>query len=393
MADTQADTQTITWPAPVTAESRLAFIDNIRWVLIVVVICHHAAVTYSHVGGWYYLDGPEPSLAAKLPLTALETYDQAYFMGFLFLLAGYFVPRAFDTKGPLRFLRDRAVRLGIPSLIFMLLIHPVMVYWLLRRFYDPGRPSLAAAYPRYLATGRVLSGTGPMWFAVALLIFCFAYAGARAVLPRVRIQRLPAHQDVIAAMALVAACTFALRIVEPIGASILNMQLCYFSQYIVLFALGIAAYRGDWLRRISSSFGLFWFRLALVIGIPGFFAVVAASGALHGDPTPLLGGWHWQSGLFSLWESFFCVGVCLGLTVLFRDRFHTQTAFTAWMSKNSFTAYLLHSPILVATTLALRSMQAPVGVKFLCAALIAVPVTFVVSGALRPAIPGLRRIL
>ena len=36
-----------------------AFVDNIRWALIVLVICHHAAVTYSHVGGWYYLDGPQ----------------------------------------------------------------------------------------------------------------------------------------------------------------------------------------------------------------------------------------------------------------------------------------------------------------------------------------------
>jgi fucose 4-O-acetylase-like acetyltransferase len=388
-----AVSQAIAPAAPIAAGQRLAFVDNIRWVMIVIVICHHAAVTYSHVGGWYYLDGPEPPVAVKVPFIALETYDQAYFMGFLFLLAGYFVPRAFDAKGPLRFIRDRSIRLGIPSLIFMLIIHPLTVYWLLRRFYDPGRPPLTAAYPSYIASGRVLSGTGPMWFAVALLGFCCVYAVIRIMLGRVQVERLPTHKDVIATISLLAICTFAVRITQPIGANILNMQLCYFSQYVVLFALGILAYRGNWFARIQPSFALLWFKLALRIGMPGFFGVILASGALHGDPTPLLGGLHWQSALFSLWESFFCIAVCLGLTVLFRDHFNRQTPFTAWMAGNSFTAYMLHTPILIATTLALRPLAAPIGVKFLCASVIAVALTFCVSGVLRPAIPGLRRIL
>src|SRR5581483_2728240 len=379
--------------AATTAGSRLAFIDNIRWVMIVIVICHHAAVTYSHVGGWYYLDGPEPSISAKLPFVALETYDQAYFMGFLFLIAGYFVPRAFDVKGPVRFLRDRAIRLGIPSLIFMLIIQPVTVYWLLRRFYEPSRPPLSRAYLPYITSGRVLSGTGPMWFAVALLALCCSYAVARIVGPRFRVDRLTTHKNVVGAILLIAICTSAVRIVQPIGTNILNMQLCYFSQYVMLFAIGIFAYRGDRLLRIPSSFGLFWFKLALRIGIPGFFAVLVVSGALHGNAGPLLGGLHWQSALFSLWESLFCVGVCLGLTVLFRDHFNRQTQFTGWMSRNSFTAYMLHTPILVATTLALRSLHTAVGLKFLFACLIAAPITFLVSGLLRPILPGLRRVL
>lgn len=385
--------QSIATAPSVTTQYRLAFVDNIRWVMIVIVIFHHSAVTYSHVGGWYYQDGPDPAIPVKLPFIALETYDQAYFMGLLFFLAGYFAPRAFDVKGPMRFLRDRAIRLGIPSLIFMLVLHPVTVYWLLRRFYDPARPSLIAAYPRYIMSGRVFSGTGPMWFAVALLAFCCFYAIARKVFRRVEVDRVPDHKDVIATISLIAICTFVVRIFQPIGNSILNMQLCYFSQYIALFILGILAYRGGWLQRIQSSFGLLWFKLALLIGIPGFFVVLVTSGALRGNPTPLLGGLHWQSALFSLWESFFCIGVCLGLIVLFRDHFNKQTPFTSWMSKNSFTAYLLHTPILVATTLALRSTQALVGVKFVCAAVIAASVTFLVSGWLRPAIPGLRRIL
>jgi len=65
---------------------------------------------------------------------------QAYFMGLLFLIAGYFVPDSFDRKGPARFLRDRAVRLGIPTLIYMLFINPSIEYLLLAFQWPEPRP-------------------------------------------------------------------------------------------------------------------------------------------------------------------------------------------------------------------------------------------------------------
>ena len=37
------------------AKARLDFVDNLRWVMIILVVSMHAAVTYSHVGSWYYI--------------------------------------------------------------------------------------------------------------------------------------------------------------------------------------------------------------------------------------------------------------------------------------------------------------------------------------------------
>ncbi|MGC2662266.1 MAG: acyltransferase [Bryobacteraceae bacterium] len=380
---------------PAGVDTRLLFIDNIRWTLIVLVICHHAAVTYSHVGGWYYMDGPKPGMIPTVLFATFETFNQAYFMGLLFLIAGYFVPRALDSKGAGRFLKDRAARLGFPSLVFMLVIHPFTVYWLLRNFDNPSIPPLTKAYPGFITSGRFLGATGPMWFAVALLLFCAVYAMCRAVSPRLRVKQypMPGHSQVFALIGLMGVCTFLVRIVQPIGVNVLNMQLCYFSQYILLFTVGIFAYRGNWLGKIPRAFGLFWMVLALAVGIPAWFAILWTSGALQGDSSRLLGGFHWQSAAFSFWESLFCVGMCLGLIVLFRDGFNQQGRFSKWMSRNSFSAYLFHTPLLVAVTLALKNVSAPIGIKFLVAALIAVPVTFLVSGLLRPILPGLRKVL
>ena len=116
-------------PAPI--QSRLGFVDNLRWTMIVLVVSMHAAVTYSHVGSWYFVEEPSPGQAELVVFAAYQMFLQAFFMGLLFLIAGYFVPAAFDRKGLGNFLRDRAVRLGLPSLLYMLVIHPLTVYWLL----------------------------------------------------------------------------------------------------------------------------------------------------------------------------------------------------------------------------------------------------------------------
>jgi peptidoglycan/LPS O-acetylase OafA/YrhL len=114
---------------------------------------------------------------------------------------------------------------------------------------------------------------------------------------------------------------------------------------------------------------------------------------LQGDLQSLSGGIHWQSAAFSFWEAFFCLGMCLGLTVLFRDGFNTQGRFSQWMSRNSFAAYLFHTPLLVAVTLGLKPVSAPPMVKFVVACLLAVPITFGISSFIRERIPGLRRLL
>ena len=202
---------------------------------------------------------------------------------------------------------------------------------------------------------------------------------------------LPVDRHVIGLILVMGTCSFLVRIVQPIGATILNMQLCYFSQYVLCLlsaswpigAIGWYAYH--------ERFGRRWMTLALTVGGIVWVALVATSGAVQGNTKDLLGGFHWQSAAFSFWEACFCLGMCLGLVVLFRDLYNSQGRFAQWMSRNSFSAYFLHPPLLIAVTLMLKQWPAPVLLKFVVASLIAVPVTFIISGVLRPNLPGLRR--
>jgi peptidoglycan/LPS O-acetylase OafA/YrhL len=381
---------------PAASKPRLEFVDNLRWVMIVLVVSMHAAVTYSHIGSWYFMEDPKPGTLVMAVFATYQIFLQAFFMGLLFLLAGYFVPPAFDRKGPLPFIVDRAIRLGVPSLFYMIVIHPVVVYGLLQRFAAPTRPGLAQAWWPYLRSGRFLSGSGPMWFALALLGFSIAYAGFCATgkrsSPKPAAAPVPGSLQVIGLILIMGACSFLVRIAQPMGTNILNMQLCFFSQYILLFWIGIRARRENWLMRIPYRFGMRWLILALSFGSAAWIALLAAL-LWTGSVEKLGGGLTWQSAAYSFWEAFFCLGMCLGLVVLFREKLNHQGKAQRWLSDNSFAVYLFHTPLLIAVTLMMRGFDAPKLIKFLVATILGVLVTYFASALVFRRIPVLRRLL
>jgi glucan biosynthesis protein C len=380
-----------------TRPTRLLYIDNIRWLIIIFVVFTHAAVTYSALGSWYYTEPANLDVLSFIIFGIYLTFTQAYSMGILFLIAGYFVPASFDHKGFDKFLGDRAIRLGVPTLIYIFLINTAIVYYILAFQWQELHQPAEQAFLDYILSLDFLSGTGPMWFALALLIFSAVYAAVRLFLPvpeRRQVDgKLPGHLAVAELVLLITVCTFSVRLIQPIGTSVMNMQLCFFSQYIILFAVGIIAYRKNWFARIPYSFGMAWFKVAIIGGSLFWLAIMVLGGVLSGDFSNYSGGFHWQSAAYSFWESFFCVGVCLGLLVLFREYYNWQGGFERFMSENYFAVYFFHAPVLILVTLAMRDLLWSPLLKFIIAGSISVMLCFLISHLVLRKIPLLKRVL
>jgi len=318
-------------PESTTRPARLYFADNIRWFVIVQVVVLHAAVTYSNLGKWYYIEPAELGPLSGLAFGFILSFTQAYSMGLLFLIAGYFVPASFDRKGARKFLRDRAVRLGIPALIYMLFINPALEYYVMALEAEAPLPPPGGFYLRYVLGLNFIGGSGPMWFALALLIFSAAYAAARLFLPDPKEGEgrgegdgeLPGHRDVVKLGLVIAAAAFTIRLVQPIGTAVLNMQLPFFASYVALFAVGIVARRRRWLLRIPYPFGMAWLKAALIGGTILWLGIFVVGIGPEGDISKVYGGLYWQSAAYALWESFFGLGAILGIVVLFRERFNS----------------------------------------------------------------------
>jgi surface polysaccharide O-acyltransferase-like enzyme len=358
-------------PESVTESDRLFFIDNIRWLMIIFVVMIHAAVTYSGLGMWYYLEPSNLDIISVAIFGIFQSFTQAYSMGLLFLLAGYFVPSSFDRKGSGKFLRDRAIRLGTPTLIYMLFIHPA-IYYLLAAQWKVPRPPAGKYFMEYIQSLDVLSGTG-------------------TENPQER--ELPGHLAVAELALLISALAFSIRLIQPIGTSIMNMQLGYFSQYAILFIIGAIARRNNWLVRIPYSFGMVWFKSTLIGGSVLWLAIMVLGGGVSGDFYKFGGGYYWQSAAYALWESFFCVGICLGFIVFFREHFNMQGKFTKFMSDNYFSVYVFHPPILILVTLALHDFSWHPLAKFVTAVAISVPLCFMASHLVLRRIPLIKEVL
>ncbi len=376
-------------------KQRFVYIDNLRLLMIFFVVIMHAAVTYSGMGSWYYIEETQLGLISTIVFGLYQSFTQAYFMGFLFLISGYFVPASYDKKGFKKFIKDRLIRLGIPTLIFMIVINPFTVYFLLKTPWHEVRPSFWSYYSNYIIKLELVGGSGPLWFAFALLIFNIIYALFRKLIKNkgTRLEKdIPRFSKILLLILIIAVVAFLIRIVQPIGTSILNMQLSFFSQYIILFIVGIWSYRNNWFSKLDTILGSRWLKAALIPGVIMWAVVMITGGALDGNFL-FYGGLRWQSAAYALWESFIAVAMSIGLIVLFRERFNKQNHFIKILSDNSFSVYMFHTPVLVAISLLMKEMAFPALIKFLFLCIFGTATCFLMTNYIFKKIPLLNKVL
>jgi len=305
-------------------------------------------------------------------------------MGVLFLIAGFFAAGSYDRKGFGIFIKDRFTRLVIPTLIYMVVITPFIEY-----------VELGNKWTGFDVVG-FLSGTGVMWFTVALFAFSLVYG-----LFRLSRRSAPASDEkqvtfsfplAVILFIIIAVCAFSIRVVQPIGTSILNMQLCFFASYIILFIVGILAYRSNMFDRISYRTGKWWLVGGIVLGFIFWLALIIAF-TMSGNLSALNGGLTWQSAGYSLWESFVAVAMSIGLIVVFRERFNRQSKMTSTLAKNSFAVYMFHPLIIIGITVTFSGVVLyPLG-KWLLLCLICIPVCFAATQFIFRRIPLLKKVL
>jgi peptidoglycan/LPS O-acetylase OafA/YrhL len=378
-----------------TLKPRLLFIDNLRTFAIILVLLVHIALTYGASGLWYYKEGhlTGPIYYASLAFTCT---CQAFFMGILFLLSGYFTPASYDRKGPGQFTLDRLTRLWLPVGIFVFLIDPFMQYALISAGQWPsptGLPITLQDLPGLFINPFNGLGFGPLWFIEALFFFSLIYVVWRLAIKTPSKARPVPSSLTFALLAVgLGAASFLVRIWLPVGYVLypFGFQLPFFPQYIAFFIVGMVALRGNWFSNLPAKTGMLWLRLAAVL--LAVFLGMLTFAALTGTAGLYFGGLTWQAAFFAFWEQAFAVSVSVGLIVWFREKFNYQNRFAKVLSDNSYAAYFLQAPVLVGLALALATIQMPLALKFLAVAPIGVALCFVLAYLVRK-IPKVSRVL
>ena len=384
-------------PAPLPAQSRpltksrMLYVDNLRVVLISMVVLLHLAITYGASGDWWYNEKVPESTPSGVTLTLYTTIAQSFTLAFFFMISSYFCPPAYDKKGPGAFAKDKLKRLGIPFLFYFAVLNPILV--MMVRVLD-GQPAIPPGVSP-LAFWVDALGPGLMWFVEALLIFSFGYLLWRLATARrspasplpsgSRAARGAPGNGALALFALgVGLITFVVRLVFPVGYWLepFHFQLAQFPQYIAYFVVGLVAYRRGWFpgTRVSQASLWAWVVAALIVAYP---VIVVAGGVLESGDAPFLGGLTWQSLLYSLWEQFLCIGIVVALGVWFRERFNRQGRLAANMGADSYAVYIFHPFVIVPLAFVLGGITMLGLLKWLWVAPLALALSFLLAHGVR----------
>ena len=374
-----------TAPRPTTAPARaprMAWLDNVRVWLTVLVLAHHAALTYSDLPIWPYWEQPRDGSA--LGLDVLVGVNQAWFMGLFFLVAGYFVPSSVDRHGVGGFVRGRLLRLGVPYVLFALVLSPVFRYpgWV-----DGGGQATGTDFPTYLVR---YFDSGPLWFVLVLLVFSLAYAAVRAFGTGVGERRTgltPGLGVVLGLGAGLGVVSWVWMVGTPAGSywSVVGLPSpSYLPQYAGAFVVGLLAARREWLRTLRVRTAWLCAPIALV-------TIVAQLAVQVGGGEAAMGGGTLVSLVAALCGGVFAATTMVVVLVLFRQLLDRDGPVWTFLSGQAFAVYVLHAPILVWLGIALGGLAAPAVVKALVLLVIGIPVCWVAAWLLRR-VPGARRV-
>jgi len=302
---------------------RLYYFDNIKILLIVIVVFIHAGLAYIPTAeGW------SPSFSGTLPFAdvlvvgTFEAVAASFAMALFFFISAYLLVGSFDRKGRQKFLRDRFVRIGIP-------LFGIVAFYLILIAAVGGNP---ATY-----------SLGNLWFLVFLLILAVAYSVWRRFNVTVRPIPCPGNGTLVLAALALGAASFVVRLWYAWDQWLLwhAVEPAHVPLYVLFMIGGILAYRNGWLETISPSLVKTW-GIITVVGlccVPVFVVVIGV--------TSVGGGFTLAALLYAFWEAFLGIGICTCLLIVFKHRWNSTGRIKGALAKNVYTVYLIQIPIIL----------------------------------------------
>lgn len=308
-------------------------------------------------------------------------FNDSFFMPLFFFISAYFVPTSYDRKGKHEFLKDKFNRLGIPFLVVTLVLHPLMWTTLLKVFSPPGM------FPGHVAYRPI---AGPTWFIGWLLILNFAYTLVDCsilTLPP-RVTPRPGFTCYFCLAGLCAGFLQGLLMIAVPGVFIFMPNECGSLPFdIMFFVAGTVAQRCDWLgtpiptdQRRKAAIWTTVIAFFLISLPPVIFLVsVSTTATTTASPTATLkdmavfkeaepqDGEIAHGVLLVAFMSLLgcvCMVISFAVVALSQHFLNFKNAWTTFFSDAAYTAYLIHSFVLILFTwLYIRLVETAWGVE------------------------------
>ena len=359
---------------------RFLFLDNIKVLFAILVIFQHSMITYGGTGWWYYLSELNEANIVDIFTTIFFIITssfgglfQASLLGLFFLMGGYFTPKSYDRKGVSSFWKERFLRLGIPLLLYIILINPLIFYLLGVSGIEPwsSNPIMQGSFLDYYLNKFLslenfvgyITGFSIMWFVVVLLIFTALYTIWRQMTKINSIQqRIPKELPIpkfyyLLLLAISLGClSFLVRLAFPIDQFPLGIPLAYIIQYLMMFSVGVIAYRYGWFEKMTKHHVKVW-AITMLATVILFFTYFFVFLGVDSDYSVVLGGPTLPAFIFALVDNIMCMGMIFVLLKIFYAKFNKQGKLLQNLASSSFYMYLIHPLVLIPVSLGFASIS------------------------------------
>lgn len=350
--------------------NRVIFLDNLRYLMVLLVVVLHAAISYGNFVPWWCIKDTG-SVFIDILLLALDSF----LMPILFFIAGYFALPSFRQKGSDPFLRAKFKRLGLPVLIVVPLTSPT---WAYLYHYTRNGSSYPVSFPEYWAAYMKLAGDfhigvvksidhfnqSHLWFMSLLLCFFLGFSlvsgrknpsmadsGAAERSERASGRLILLILLIVGVLSSLSTYTAKMMFAGPSNPQpwisigpLLLFQPERIIMYLLFFIMGVMAFRQQWFTRsIIPGHAAVWWGSALLF----FFGVLAVL-------KPLMDSFSEEKLLiFVFLRTFFCVWLLIAFSKSAAGKWNHASRISTRLAQNSYHIYIVHFLVVILLQLAL----------------------------------------
>ena len=309
---------------------RKHWIDNLRWVTVLLVLFYHVIYFYNNKGVFGGIGGfgDYPECPQYQDIVMYILYP--WFMPVLFILAGIGSRYALEKQSAKEWFKARTRKLLVPSTIGLFVFHWMVGYFntavASKTGVFEGMPLIAKYFM------MAVSGIGPLWFIQLLWLLCLVLLLVRAIDKNDKFWNWCGKANLVVIILLGvlfwAGEQTLVKNPRPESADgLLNLYKPLF--YLVPFMLGYFVFSHD---EVQEKIGKAWIPLLACAVVAGTVLVVTTFGQDNtsakymGSPLNCLYGWL----------------MCLAMMAWFKARFNRTGVFADYMTQNSFGLYIVH---------------------------------------------------
>lgn len=342
---------------------RYIFIDNMRWVVVLLVLLYHVFYNYNSLGVFGGIGG----FAEQQWQDTVCALLNPWFMTLLFVVAGASSRYALQRYSAEEFRKERTRKLLVPSTIGIF-VFGWMLGLLNMHIAGAEIPAEIPFFVKWLIS--IASGTAHLWFIQDLFGFSLLLLLVRKVIDVERVDKWLStlsrrgYALIILALFVVLYIASFTQIDNPAPSEgLINLYrpifyfICFVAGYYIFSSVTIHNYLAE------RAKGLF----LIAIGTASYF-VIRYYGIDYTLPEVIQ----------SLWCNLFCWAMVLAMFGAFKRWANRSNRVTKYLTRSSFGIYIVHMVVCTASCLLLKEIAIPVWSKYA----IAIAMTYIGSFAL-----------